>query len=67
MKKVLIMCSLFLFASGSMSYAAGKESGSVSFPSAVRIGTSSLPAGTYAIHAAARFERRPGDAIRQGP
>jgi hypothetical protein len=49
-KKILITCSLFLFAFGSMSYAAGKESGSVSFPSAVRVGTNNLPAGTYAIH-----------------
>jgi Protein of unknown function (DUF2911) len=50
MKKFSIMCSLFLFAFGSLSYAAGKESGSVSFPSAVRVGTNNLPAGTYAIH-----------------
>jgi hypothetical protein len=33
-----------------MSYATDKESGSVSFPSAVRVGTNNLPAGTYAIH-----------------
>ena len=50
MKKILTTCSLFLFAFGSMSYAANQESGSVSFPSAVRVGTNNLPAGTYAIH-----------------
>jgi hypothetical protein len=49
-KKILVTCSLFLFAFGSISYAADRESGSVSFPSAVRIGTDDLPAGTYAIH-----------------
>jgi virulence-associated protein VagC len=32
-----------------MSYAATQESGSVSFPSAVRVGTNNLPAGTYAV------------------
>ena len=50
MKRVLSICSLFLFAFGSMSYAASKESGSVTFPSAVRVGTATLPAGTYAVH-----------------
>jgi len=49
-KKILVTCSLFLFAFASNSYAADRESGSISFPSAVRIGTNDLPAGTYAIH-----------------
>jgi hypothetical protein len=50
LKRFLTACSLFLLALGSISYAATKESGSVSFPSTVRVGTNSLPAGTYAIH-----------------
>jgi hypothetical protein len=50
MKRILTTCSLFLFALGSMSYAATTGSGSVSFPSAVRVGTNNLPAGTYAVH-----------------
>lgn len=50
MKKFLSICSLFLFAVGSMSYAASKESGSVSFPSTVRVGATVLPAGTYSVH-----------------
>jgi hypothetical protein len=50
MKRILIACSLLLFASGSMSYAANTESGSVRFPDPVRIGTNNLPAGTYSIH-----------------
>lgn len=50
MKKILTILSLLLFASGSMSYAANKESGSVSFPISVRIGANNLPAGTYEIH-----------------
>jgi hypothetical protein len=33
-----------------MSYAANTGSGSVSFPSAVRVGANNLPAGTYAVH-----------------
>jgi hypothetical protein len=45
-KRILGICSLFFFAFGSMSYAAN-ESGSVSFPSTVRVGTNNLPAGTY--------------------
>jgi hypothetical protein len=48
-KRILSICSLFFFAFGSMSYAAN-ESGSVSFPSTVRVGTNNLPAGTYKIH-----------------
>jgi hypothetical protein len=43
-----ILTTLFLFAS--MSYAATTGSGSVSFPSAVRVGQNNLPAGTYAVH-----------------
>lgn len=50
MKTILTTCSLFLFALGSTSYAATTGSGSVSFPSAVRIGANNLPAGTYAVH-----------------
>jgi hypothetical protein len=50
MKRFLAACSLFLFALGSVSYAATRESGSVSFPGTVRVGTNTLPAGTYAIH-----------------
>ncbi len=50
MKRFLITSSLFLFTFGSVAYAANKESGSVSFPSTVRVGTNTLPAGTYAIH-----------------
>ena len=50
MKRILSICSLFLFAAGSMSYAGNQESGSVSFPSTVRVGTNNLPAGTYKIH-----------------
>ncbi len=50
MKKILSMCSLFLFAFGSMSYAANQGSGSVSFPDTVRVGANSLPAGTYSLH-----------------
>jgi hypothetical protein len=50
MKRFLTACSLFLFTLGSVSYAATRESGSVSFPSTVRVGTNTLPAGTYAIH-----------------
>jgi hypothetical protein len=49
-KRILSICSLFLFAVGSMSYAANQESGSVSFPSTVRVGSNNLPAGTYKIH-----------------
>jgi hypothetical protein len=55
MKRILSTCSLFLFVFGSMnfgatSYAASKESGAVSFPDAVRVGTNTLPAGTYSVH-----------------
>ena len=50
MKRILSMCSLFLFAFGSMSYAANHESGSVSFPSTVQVGANNLPAGTYTVH-----------------
>jgi hypothetical protein len=53
-KKILTTYSLFLVALGSalgsMSYAATTGSGSVSFPSAVRVGANNLPAGTYAVH-----------------
>jgi hypothetical protein len=49
-KRILTISSLFLFAFGSMSYAANQESGSVSFPNTVRVGTHNLPAGTYKIH-----------------
>jgi hypothetical protein len=45
-----ILTALFLSALGSMSYAATTGSGSVSFPTAVRVGESNLPAGTYAVH-----------------
>jgi Protein of unknown function (DUF2911) len=45
-----ILTTLFLFALGSMSYAATTGSGSVSFPSAVRVGQNNLPAGNYAVH-----------------
>jgi hypothetical protein len=44
-----ILTTLFLLALSSMSYAA-TGSGSVSFPSAVRVGQNNLPAGTYAVH-----------------
>jgi hypothetical protein len=50
MKRILITCSLCFFALGSMSYAAHQESGLVSFPSAVGIGSDSLPAGIYNVH-----------------
>ena len=50
MKRILSMCSLFLFAFGSMSYGANQESGSVSFPNTVRVGANNLPAGTYKVH-----------------
>ena len=50
MKTILTTCSLFLFALGSMSYAATTGAGSVSFPTAVRVGANNLPAGTYAVH-----------------
>ena len=50
MKKILTTYSLFLCALGSMAYAATTGSGSVSFPSAVRVGANNLPAGTYAVH-----------------
>ena len=49
-KRTLTICSLFFLAFGSMSFAANQESGSVSFPSPVRIGTNNLPAGTYKVH-----------------
>lgn len=49
-KRILSICSLFFFAFGSMSYAADQKSGSVSFPDTVRVGTTSLPAGTYKLH-----------------
>ena len=49
MKQLLITFSVFSLALASASYAATRESGSVSFTSAVRVGTSSLPAGVYAI------------------
>jgi hypothetical protein len=48
-KRVLTISSLFLFAFGSMSYAANQESGSVSFPNTVRVGANDLPPGTYKI------------------
>ncbi len=50
MNKILSTASLFLFVVGSVSFAAAKESGSVSFPSTVRVGTATLPAGTYSVH-----------------
>jgi hypothetical protein len=50
MRKILTTYSLFLFALGSIGYAATTESGSVSFPSAVRVGANNLPAGTYSVH-----------------
>jgi hypothetical protein len=50
MKRFLSASSLFLFAFSSMTYAASNESGSLKFPTAVRVGTTNLPAGTYAIH-----------------
>ena len=50
MKRFLTTCWLFLFVLGSVSYAATRESGSVSFPGTVRVGTNTLPAGTYAVH-----------------
>jgi hypothetical protein len=50
MKRLITAGSLFLLTLGSVSYAATRESGSVSFPSTVRVGANSLPAGTYAIH-----------------
>lgn len=50
MKRILGICSLFFFALGSMSYAADQASGSVSFPDAVRVGATSLPAGIYKVH-----------------
>ena len=49
MKRILSMCSLFLFAFGSMSYGANQESGSVSFPNTVSVGANNLPAGTYKV------------------
>jgi hypothetical protein len=48
-KRILSMCSLFLFAFGPMSYGANQESGSVSFPNTVRVGANDLPAGTYKV------------------
>jgi hypothetical protein len=48
-KRILSMCSVFLFAFGSMSYGANQESGSVSFPNTVRVGANDLPAGTYKV------------------
>jgi hypothetical protein len=45
-----ILTTLFLLVLGSMSYAATTGSGSVSFPSAVRVGQNTLPAGTYSVH-----------------
>jgi len=50
LKRILSISSLFFFAVGSMSFAANQESGSVSFPNTVRVGTNNLPAGTYKIH-----------------
>jgi hypothetical protein len=50
MKKMLSVSSLFLFAFSSMCYAATNQSGSVNFPTPVRVGSNNLPAGTYAIH-----------------
>jgi hypothetical protein len=49
-KRILSICSLFFFAFGTMCYAADQESGSVSFPDTVRVGATSLPAGTYKVH-----------------
>jgi hypothetical protein len=49
-KRILSLTSLFLFAFGSMSFAATQESGSVSFPNTVRVGANNLPAGTYSVH-----------------
>jgi hypothetical protein len=48
-KRALTLYSLFFFTLGSMSYAATQQSGSVSFPNTVRVGTNSLPAGTYKV------------------
>ncbi len=50
MKRILTICSLSFFAFGCVSFAANQESGSVSFPNTVRVGTNNLPAGTYKIH-----------------
>lgn len=50
MKRILTISSLFFFAFGSMTYAANQESGSINFPTTVRIGANELPAGTYKIH-----------------
>lgn len=50
MKKTLTTYSLFLFALGSMSYAAATGAGSVSFPTPVRVGANTLPAGSYEVH-----------------
>jgi hypothetical protein len=50
MKRILSLSSLFLFAFSSMTYAANNESGSLRFPTAVRVGATNLPAGTYAVH-----------------
>ncbi len=50
MKKLLSLSSLFLFAFSSMCFAATNESGSLNFPTPVRVGSNNLPAGTYAIH-----------------
>jgi hypothetical protein len=47
-KRILTISSLFFFAFGSTSYAAN-ESGSVSLPTAVRVGANNLPAGTYKV------------------
>ena len=45
-----ILTTLFILALGSVSHAATTGSGSVSFPSAVRVGQNNLPAGTYSVH-----------------
>jgi hypothetical protein len=50
MKRIFSLSSLFLFAFSSMTYAANNESGSLRFPTPVRLGATNLPAGTYAIH-----------------
>ena len=50
MKKILTISSLFLFAVASVSFAATKESGSVSFPNTVQVGNTTLPAGNYSVH-----------------
>ena len=50
MKKILSISSLFLFAVASVNFAAAKESGSVSFPNEVRVGNTTLPAGSYSVH-----------------